>query len=173
MKKLTKASVEALKNEMPVLEKNELEAVKGGGTVYCTCGSGEIGWDGVNDSNLYVMDVDGFHKYSSEHCGMFNITSWGAVTLDKASEHLQATYVRDIMQQANLLNNGASVVFVEGSGGIGGYIDENDNMVYSINYGDSTISNKDDLLRALDQAHMNAVIIANGMDYCGGWNKLP
>lgn len=171
MKKLTKASIEALKNEMPVLDKNELEAVKGGGTVYCSCGSGAIGWDGANNENLYVMGIDSFHKYQREHCGLYDVTIWGGVSLDKASEHHQSVYVRDIMQQANLLGNGASVEFVnDGSGGITAHYDSSDNLVYSISYGASALANKDKLLSALESA-ANSAYPSYG--YCGMWNRLP
>lgn len=152
MRKLTKASVDALKSEMPVLEKEELEAVKGGGTVYIPDSSGSLfGGDGVNDSNLYVMSWEGYDKYWRQHCGTFDVTMFGATRLSEAPREVQDRYSNEILGNVSFLQPGERIEFVDGqyiNGGSGGYMDtysDCGNLVFRIAYGHSIIANKNQL----------------------------
>jgi len=155
MRKLTKANVEALRNEMPVLEKNELEAVKGGGTVYNIDGTGVLGDDRAHNTNLYVMSAENYDLYRHCACGNYDPSYFfGGISLDKASEELQAKYVTSIMREANLLQSG-QVEFFNGSGDIYAYYNNSDQLVFTISYGASEMRNKDELLQALQNASNN------------------
>lgn len=151
MKKLTKASIEALKNEMPVLVKEELEAVKGGGTVYYSCGWGLIGSDRVDDASLYVMSSGDFVRYAQQS-EIDDVKVFGAITLDKAPEHLQSMYVSDIIHGASLANNISEINFFHGSGDIHAFYNNNKRLVLTISYGVSVMGNRDELLEAVSSA---------------------
>lgn len=166
MKKLTKANVEALKNEMPVLEKQELEAVKGGGTVYNIDAYGVLGWDRADNTNLYVMSAERYDEYWRCACGMYDPSYFfGALKMNNAPEHLQTMYVGQIVQQ-EFLSDGESFQFVYGdttSGAINAYYNDQNRLVYTISYGADVMANKDQLLGALQSARNNAVQSNSGM----------
>lgn len=156
MKKLTKISIEELKQEMPVMSENQQREIVGGGYVYDNMGT-YLGTDKFDTENVYVMDVSSYNacrRYnfyeeqqgSGDILGM-NIMSWGAQKLSDTDTSTQINVVSQIANNYFGQNYEFNI-----SSGAWSAINTGSGIVITIPEGDQSLNKQSGIIGSIDKA---------------------
>lgn len=163
MKKLTRASIDELKQEMPVMNDEQQREIVGGGYVYDATG-GFLGTDNIDSDGVYVMDSFLYRecKHHAEYqasigngCGEMNVVTYGAKSLSQTDAWTQRSVVSTIYGEFcgvyHDYNFSSGTWFAHYSNQASGY------TVYIAN--DKSLDNKDSIIYGVDSAVRNARVI--------------
>lgn len=79
MKKLTKSSIEELKQEMPVMSEEDQREIVGGAHIYSDYHGEFLGTDDTGDDQIIIMGESAYRDYKMYYCGNYPERSGSAL----------------------------------------------------------------------------------------------